>query len=95
MPPTYEELVEINKLHQNQIKELQKENKSLRSAVTKLQKENKKLQGQLGKFLNEFTPSGSVPSYLKDELESAFPPENANTEKQKKGKKGYQFKIFP
>ena len=55
-------------------------------AIKLLQKENKKLQGQLGKFVNEFTPSGSVSSYLKDELEAAFPPENKNTEAKDEGK---------
>jgi transposase len=74
-----EELYAIIELQQNQIVELQKR-------VKQLDKENKKLRGQLSKFFNEFTPSASVPSYLKDELEAAFPPENANTEKIEEGK---------
>lgn len=66
-------------LQQNQIVELQKRAKQL-------EKENKKLHNQLRKFLNENTPSGSVPPYLKDELEAAFPPENADSEKKDEGK---------
>jgi transposase len=79
-------------LHQQQEKsntvmKLQQEQITLLKKLTgQLQKEIKKLHGQLRKFLNENTPSGSVPPYLKDELESAFPPENANTEKSGEGK---------
>ena len=75
-------------------KEIKAENIQLRQQlaealkmIAKLEKENKKLQGQLDKFLNENTPSGSVPPYLKDELESLFPPENKETEeKENEGK---------
>lgn len=69
-------------------KELRAENAQLKQLladalkkIARLEKENKKLHGQLSKVLNENTPSGSAPPYLKDELKSAFPPENANTEK--------------
>jgi len=81
MPPkSVEELYRIIELQQNQIKELNSRVKQLEKENEKIRKENKKLQGQLSQFLNENTPLGSVPPYLKDELESAFPPENANTE---------------
>jgi len=75
-----EELYNIIELQQNQIKDLEKK-------IKQLEKENKKLQGQLGKVFNEYTPPGSVPPYLKDELESAFPPENAKTEDAEQDKK--------
>lgn len=85
MPPkSVDELYRIIELQQNQIKELQKKVQQLAEAlklISQLEKENKKLHSQLAKFVNENTPSGSVPPYLKDELESAFPPENANTQK--------------
>lgn len=58
----------------------------LQNRVKQLEKENKKLRGQLSKFINEFTPSGSIPPYLKEELETAFPPANSNTEKLEEGK---------
>lgn len=90
--PTYEELLAENKLlteqFGKQIEELQTRAVQLQTKVVQLQKrvmqlekENEKLHGKLGKFHNENTPPGSVPPYLKDELESAFPPENAKTEK--------------
>lgn len=47
----------------------------LRELIEKVAKENERLQGELGKHKNENTPSGSLPPYLKDELEAAFPPE--------------------
>jgi len=65
-----EQLTKANQIILKQQKEIQN-----------LQKINKKLQGQLSKVFNEFTPSGSVAPYLKDELKSAFPPENAQNEK--------------
>ena len=58
---TMEELYEIIELQQKQIKELQEK-------VQQLEKENQKLRRQLRKFLNENTPSGVLPPYLKDEL---------------------------
>jgi transposase len=79
MPPTYEELVEIIKLQQKQIVELQKK-------VQQQDKEIKKLHAQLSKYKNENTPSGALPPYLKDELESAFPPETSESEKKAEGK---------
>lgn len=66
------------------ILELKKENEMLCRENKKLEKENEKLHKQLRKFLNENTPSGSVPPYLKDELEAAFPPENTNSEKKER-----------
>jgi transposase len=85
-PKTLEELTaliskqqKLIEFQQNQIKELQKK-------VQQQDKEIKKLHAQLSKYQNEFTPSGSVPPYLKDELEAAFPPENADTEKKDEGK---------
>lgn len=52
----------------------------------KLAKENKKLYSALGKHMNENTPSGALPPYLKDELEVLFPPEkkdNATEDEEK------------
>ncbi|MBI2774389.1 IS66 family transposase [Candidatus Dependentiae bacterium] len=79
-------------------KELRAENVQLKQQlaealkmIAKLEKENKKLQGQLGKFLNENTPPGSVPPYLKEELEAAFPPETS--EAQEKEDEGKQAKL--
>lgn len=54
--------------------------------ISELSKENKKLHAQLAKFVNENTPLGSVSPYLKDELESAFPPESSGSEKKTEGK---------
>ncbi len=51
MKPTYEQLVEI-------VEYLQKENKELKRRIEQLEKE-------LRKYLNENTPSGSIPPYLK------------------------------
>lgn len=83
-------------LLQKQITELQKKVDKLANAkqiiqeqqkiIKKQQKEIKKLQGQLRKYINECTPTGSVPPYLKDELEAAFPPETSKEEKT--GKEG-------
>lgn len=81
MPPkSVDELYRIIELQQNQIKELQKK-------VQQLEKENKKLHGQLSKFINENTPSGSVPPYLKEELEAAFPPETSQADKKENEEK--------
>lgn len=51
MKPTYEQLVEI-------VEFLRKENKDLKQRIERLEKE-------LRKYLNENTPSGSIPPYLK------------------------------
>ncbi len=63
MKPTYDQLVEIVEIIQKENKELQKENKELKQRIERLEKE-------LRKYLNENTPSGSVPPYLK-KLEDA------------------------
>jgi len=55
MKPTYEQLVEI-------IQALQKENEGLRKRVEALEKE-------LRKYINENTPSGAIPPYMKKKLE--------------------------
>jgi cell division protein FtsB len=51
MKQTYEELVEI-------VESLQKENRGLKRRMEQLEKE-------LRKYLNENTPSGAIPPYLK------------------------------
>lgn len=51
MKPTYEQLVELVE--------------SLNKRVEKLEKENEKLRNELRKYINENTPSGDIPPYLK------------------------------
>lgn len=51
MKPTYEQLVDIVE--------------SLQERVKKLEKENEKLRNELHKYINENTPSGDIPPYLK------------------------------
>lgn len=51
MKPTYEQLVDIVD--------------SLQERVKKLEKENEKLRNELRKYINENTPSGDIPQYLK------------------------------
>ena len=46
-------------------KQLKKENKSFREELEFLKKENKRLLSELRKFLNENTPYGSIPPFLK------------------------------
>lgn len=50
------------------IVELEKANAELADEVVFLRKENKRLLGELRKYLNENTPSGSIPPYLKPAL---------------------------
>ena len=57
------------------VEKLEKGNAELRKQLTEkddeiafLKKENKRLLGELRKFLNENTPSGSIPPYLKPSL---------------------------
>lgn len=88
---TMEELYAIIELQQNQIKELQKK-------VQQLEKKNQKLHSQLRKFLNENTPSGALPPYLKDELkqmtaEEHSEPEEENTKSAKVNPRNKREKI--
>lgn len=85
MNPTYEELVSIVELQQNQIKELQKKVQQLEKENKNMQKENQKLHAQLRKFLNENTPSGALPPHLKDELKQ-ITTEKHETEKEENEK---------
>ena len=50
-------------------KRLIKENTELKREVEFLKQEIKRLVGELRKFMNENTPSGSIPPYLKPSVE--------------------------
>ncbi|MFZ5986671.1 MAG: IS66 family transposase [Bacillota bacterium] len=50
--------------------------------IAQLEKQNKKLRGQLRKFINENTPSGSLPPYLKDELKQMTTEEHKEIEEE-------------
>jgi predicted RNase H-like nuclease (RuvC/YqgF family) len=63
MKPTYDQLVEI-------AESLQKENKELKRIIEAQNKRITKLENELRKYVNENTPSGSIPTYLK-KLEDA------------------------
>ena len=58
MPPTYEELLtlieEMERAHKEEVKQLKKEIETLRK--------------ELRKYVNENTPSGAIPLYLKKKL---------------------------
>lgn len=58
-----------NKKEDNEIKKLQKELIRIVDSVKHLQDENRKLRNELRKYVNENTPSGAIPSYMKKKLE--------------------------
>lgn len=54
----------------------------LTKRIENLEKENQKLRAQLRKFLNENTPSGALPPYLKDELKQITTEEHEENEEE-------------
>ena len=99
MRPTYEELLVTVESQHKEIATLKEENRNLKKEAEKLQKtvteiadsvkhlqdENRKLRNELRKYVNENTPSGAIPPYMKKKLEETVErysktPEDVNPE---------------